>query len=86
MNDTNELPVIDCEDCFLLVGDTDSRWSVLEGLVDPSRHCEQDYNRLKGSQRYLSVSVKTLSCWLKINPISTAGVLSKMSAKGMLQQ
>jgi hypothetical protein len=29
LNGTNELLVIDCEDCSLLVGDTDSRWSAV---------------------------------------------------------
>lgn len=38
LNDTNEFLVIDCEDGFLLMGDADSRWSVLARLVDLSRH------------------------------------------------
>ena len=75
MNDTNELPVINCEDSLLLMGDTDSRRSALEGLVGPSRHRDQDQNGRMGGQRYLCVSVKTLSCRLKTNPISTVGVL-----------
>jgi hypothetical protein len=38
MNDTNEPLVTNCEDCFLLVRDADSRWSVFAGLVDLSGH------------------------------------------------
>ena len=45
LNDTNKLLVFDCEECFLLVGDTDSRWSVFAGLVDLTRHCKQDYKQ-----------------------------------------
>jgi hypothetical protein len=46
LNDTNKLLVIDREECFLLVGDTDSRWSVFAGLVDLIRHCKQDYKQV----------------------------------------
>jgi len=66
LNDTNELLVIDCEECFLLMGDTDSRWSVVSvGLVDLLRHCEQNYNWLQSSQHYLSASAKTLALLAK---------------------
>ncbi len=46
LNDTNKVLVIDREQCFLLVGHTDSRRSVFAGLVDLTRHYKQDYNRL----------------------------------------
>jgi hypothetical protein len=45
LNDTNKLLVIDRKECFLLVGDTDSRWSVFAGLVDFTRHCKQNYKQ-----------------------------------------
>lgn len=86
MNDTNELPVINCEDSLLLMGDTDSRRSALEGLVGPSRHRDQDYNGRMGGQRYLCVSVKTLSCRLKTNPIFSASALFKMSEIATFRQ
>ncbi len=82
LNDTDELLLIDCEECFLLVRDTDSRWPVLEGLVDLSRHCREDYNRLKGSQHYLSVSAKTFCCWLRKKFNIGSGVLSKNECEG----
>jgi hypothetical protein len=47
LNDTNELLVIDREDRFLLVGDTDSRWSVLAGTVYLLRHYRQDYKQAR---------------------------------------
>lgn len=45
LNDTNKLLVIDREECFLLVGHTDSSWSGFAGLVDLTRHCKQDYKK-----------------------------------------
>ena len=45
LNDTNELLVLDREECLLLVGNTDSRWSVSARLVDLMRHCKQDYKQ-----------------------------------------
>lgn len=60
LNDTNELLVMNCEDCFLLMGDTDPRWSVFVSLVDLPRHSKQDYKWRCGSQCYLSV-LKTLA-------------------------
>ena len=55
LNDTNKLLVIDREECFLLVGNTDSRRSVFAGLVDLTRHYKQDYKQALSSQCYLSV-------------------------------
>src|SRR6478672_9447444 len=52
---SNELLVLDCEDCLLLVGNTDSRWSAaLLGLVKLLRHFKQDCKRFQSSQCYLS--------------------------------
>src|ERR1017187_495021 len=45
LNDTNKLLVIDREERFLLVGNTDSRWSVFAGLVDLTLHGKQDYKQ-----------------------------------------
>ncbi len=80
LNDTNEPLVIDREDCFLLVGDTDPRWSVFVALVDLLRHCKQNYNWLQSSQRYLSVSAKTLAVLAKDQTdIESGGALMKSS-------
>ena len=38
LNDTNELLVANSEDCFLLLGKTDSRWSVFARLVHLPQH------------------------------------------------
>ena len=69
LNDTNELLIIDCENGFLLMGNTDSRRSVaLARLVDLLRHSNQDSKpALKQSTLPKCFRPRCLSAWLDLD-------------------
>lgn len=66
LNDTSEFLIIDCENCFLLVGNTDSRRSAaLVRLVNLLRHSKQDSKQaLKQSTLPKGFEQRCLSAWL----------------------